>query len=88
MSAARALDNGPLWSCRVGERVFVCAPDTPTAEHVLGSAAVRGLRVQPLMFSVTMPRKFQKPGSQRSHFWPPTPGLQEHWPLVGSHVSL
>jgi len=36
------------------------------------------VRVQPLMFSVTMPRKFQKPGSQRSHFCPPTPGLQEH----------
>lgn len=46
------------------------------------------LRVQPLMFSVTMPRKFQKPGSQRSHFCPPTPGLQEHWPVAGSHVPL
>lgn len=46
------------------------------------------LRVQPLMFSVTMPRKFQKPGSQRSHFCPPTPGLQEHWPEDGSHVPL
>lgn len=66
----------------------VRACDAPTAEHVFGSAAAGGLRVQPLMFSVTMPRKFQKPGSQRSHFWPPTPGLQEHWPLLGSHVPL
>lgn len=43
-------------------------------------------RVQPLLLSVTMPRKFQKPGSQRSHFRPPTPGLQEHCPVVGSQA--
>ena len=35
-------------------------------------------RVQPLRPSVTIPRKFQKPGSQRSHLRPPTPGRQEH----------
>lgn len=45
-------------------------------------------RVQPLCPSVTMPRKFQKPGSQRSHLRPPTPGRQEHWPVAGSQVPL
>lgn len=59
------------------------------AAHLLAQTQ-RGdsLRVQPLMFSVTMPRKFQKPGSQRSHFCPPTPGLQEHCAVTGSHVPL
>lgn len=46
----------------------------------------RHSRVQPLRPSVTMPRKFQKPGSQRSHLKPPTPGRQEHWPVPGSQV--
>lgn len=46
----------------------------------------RHSRVQPLRPSVTMPRKFQKPGSQRSHLRPPTPGRQEHWPVAGSQV--
>ena len=45
-------------------------------------------RVQPLRPSVTIPRKFQKPGSQRSHLRPPTPGRQEHWPVAGSQVPL
>lgn len=59
----------------------ICSQSSRTAPR---GSQLQG--VQPLRLSVTMPRKFQKPGSQRSHLRPPTPGRQEHWPVAGSQV--
>lgn len=61
----------------------ICSQSSRTAPR---GSQLQG--VQPLRLSVTMPRKFQKPGSQRSHLRPPTPGRQEHWPVAGSQVPL
>lgn len=43
-------------------------------------------RMQPLLPSAILCSP-QKPGSHRSHRTPPTPGLQWHWRVLGSHVA-